>query len=354
MSFLDSMLPVARNVIKRAKKNRSYEAAAAIIAASRLNGNISAKDFGREGKKRQFKMTYTAPICDVDTDAVCGVNLCAPAAKVEPQQALFTLSRCTASPAFVVAGDDVRNVDGDLVWGDFVEAQLAAMFPQMRKKLARQMLALVYANVGKHPDGTSGAKTVALANQNNASLNPAGLFKIEREFQDGGYEAPFVIGGAVVDVWRKSVAIGGLNDQGQRIDQLRNRDLYYDGLVNDVINAAGYDSMIAFDPQVLKFIPWNKNAGRFATNITGINTAEDVNKLFAMGGPNRIRGTIFDPVLNLLWDFNVRYDDCEDTYTFEMELQWDIFFLPQEVCNVAGVNGIMRYQTCPEEAVVCA
>ncbi|RYD50662.1 MAG: hypothetical protein EOP52_13450 [Sphingobacteriales bacterium] len=350
MSFVNSMLPVARNVMRRAKSNRSYESAQAVIDASRRNNSITAKDFGMAGKKRQFKMTYYAPICDVDTGAACGANLCAPAAKIEPGQATFDLSRCTASPVFSVASDDVRKVDGDLVWGEHVAAQLAAMLPQLRKKLARQMLTLILANAGKHLDGTSGAKTVAMANSANASLNPSGLFKIEREFSDGGYEQPFVIGGGVVDTWRKSVAIGGLNAQGQRIDSLRDRDLYYDALTNEVINAAGYDSMIAFDPQVFKFIPWSKNAGRFATDLSGI---DDINKLFSMGGPNRLRGSFLDPVLNILWDLNVRYDDCEDVYNFEVELQWDIFFLPADVCNIAGVNGIMRYQTCPEEEVVC-
>lgn len=348
MSFANSNLPIARFVPNWAKSARSYKAAEGIIAASRKNNLISAVDLGSEpGKKRQFKLTYYPVNCDAAADN-CSASVCDAGTAVAPKQEFFTLSECTSSKNFTLSTSDVRLVDGMYTFSDHAMAQIAAQMPAMRKKLATQMLTKIYANKGLLPGGAA-SQRVQFVNTTTGAANLSATNTINRIFADTGFSEPFIIGGTEIFDLSEAIRLGGLNNLGQRIDGLDYTNKYYDALINEVVGDGG-EHVLAFDPQVLKFISWSKNAGMFATDLQSV---ESLDSLYKMGAKGVMRGVLLDPVLGILWDLNVHYDECNDVFTYQYRLEWDIFFMPDTVCNDFGVNGIFHFTTCAPVVPAC-
>jgi hypothetical protein len=348
MSFKGTSLPIGRFVANWGKRARSYNSAQAIINASRLNQAITVEDLQKEiGKKRQFKLSYYPIVCDVEAnnnDTVCDSG-----ERLTPKSIIYQLEQTTKSKVWELAQEDVRVADdGGLTFSEHAKTQIASTMPAMRKLLASQMLTLIIANVGVLPDGNT-SRRLSFSNSTNGAINPIGLFEMQRIFADAGFDMPYAMGGAEIDTWKKGVAIGGVNAQGQRIDQLSTDMLYYDDLVNQVIGDGG-QHVIAWDPSVLKFIPWSKNQGKFATDLKSV---DDLDKLFKQSLGGKIKGSFLDPVLGILWDFEAKYDDCDEVWKWQLSLIWDIFFMPDQVCGIQGMNGIMHFTTCPLKIATC-
>ena len=347
MSFQNASLPISRFVPNWAKTNRYYEATKAVIDASNLNRNITVQDLGTQlGKLRMFKLNYYPIVCDAEGD--CADNICSPGERLEPKQAFFQLTKCTASKVFELDASDIRLIDdGGMSFSDHAKSQIASTMPAMRKVLDEQILAILIANVGLLPDGNPSLQ-VNLTDVNGAP-NPAGMWQIEKEFADAGFENPFIIGGNQAFFLERSRQIAGLAANGLNLGQSPMGRTYYDPLLNPAFGD-NKDHLIAFDPTVLKFITWSENAGIFATDLTSIN---DLDKLFSRGINSSIKGSLLDPVYPLLWDLNIKFDDCKNVWTYQYKLHWDIFFLPDMVCNVQGVNGIFGFTTCPPVVLPC-
>jgi len=356
MSFQNASLPLSRFIPLWAKNAPIYRTALALIAAARLNNNISASDFGVLDKKRQFKLNYYPIVCDAE--GTCADSVCDPGTRLAPKQQMFNLDQCTASKVYELDFADVRLADdGGMTFSDHARAQIASTLPAMRKLLNEQMQAWLVANAGLQLDG-SASRRVSMVTSTNGAVNALGRREIERSFENGGYNAPFIVGGTEVDNWITSTNLGTANNIGQNIGQLSSANMFYDGTINNTFGDGG-EHIIAFDPTVLKFVAWSNNAGMFATDITSINTGDALDSLFkASKGDGSIRGSLLDPTYGILWDIRIKWHDCggvddEGYWTYQYRLVWDIFHMPEQVCNAQGVNGIMHFTSCPPVLAPC-
>lgn len=348
MSFKNAMQSTQKSVLQYAKQGQPYEVLAAVLAAREYNTSITETDLQSEaGKKRQLKVNYYAPICD---DAGTGnENICDPGTVIEPKQIFFEVSRTTASAVYQLNRDDVRNVDGHYTFSDHAKAAINAALPAVRRKLANEVASLLVSSAGLLPDGND-KKMLPFLDKANGVINPMGLWEIERTYRDSGFSNPFIVGGTDVFHWRKAVEVGGTNEDGQNVSRMGRTNAYYDNLVNDAFADTTTEHILSFDPQMLKFVSFNRNAGIFATDLQNIDAIDAV---YQRGGTDYIQGVMADPLTGLLWDLNVNYDKCTYSWTFQWKLEWDIFFLPPTVCNIPDVNGIFHFTTCAPVEYEC-
>lgn len=350
MSFLNAGRALTKFALDWTR-SKPEELMQAILDARPFNRTITERDMQfQEGKLRQLYITYYPPVCEDTGD--CDDTVCDSGTKIEPHQMYFKLSQCTASAVYTLAKDDIRLVDGSWDFSDHAKMQMASVMPTVRHKMAVEMAALLVSNVGILPNGNA-SQLLPFVSQGTAVAQPKGMWEIERTFHDSGYSNPFIVGGPAVWEWKKSTEIGGLSAEGQYLDRMRRDQLYYDNLVNTTFNN-NQENIIAFDPQMLKFIAFNEHAGLFRTQKY---TIDDLTSMFIMGSPTRIEGVMPDQFTGLLWDLDIKYsdelNDCRGGWKFQVRLNWDIFFMPPQVCNVQGVTGIFHFTTCPQLEATC-
>lgn len=342
MSFQNANLQILKNLYYRVKTDTRYTVIDALIAARAQNNTITESDLQfSAGKKRQLKMNYYPVVCD--GEGSCDDNVCDAGSKLEPKQQLFTVSKCTSSRVFTLAVDDIRYTDDNLSFSDHALAQISSMVGSVRKALAEDMAAFLAANVGCLPNGQP-TRELSLTDPTTAAIRPLGLWTIEKTFHDAGMASPFIVGGEDVFYWSKATTIGGLNNQGQETGRFNNAQMYYDPLVENAFGDSTQGHIIAFDPQMLKFVTWSKNAGMFATDMKRL---QDMDRQFRESKNGKIKGTFVDPATGIMWDLDIHFEDCPDEeWRLQLRLEWDIFLLPDYICNIDCVNGIYHFTTC--------
>ncbi len=355
MSFKNANQSISKFVSRAGRKARFYEVTRAVLLAARLNDAIQAEDFGIQGKKRKFKINFYPTVCNAEGS--CTDSVCAPGTVLEPRNELMELKRCTASKVFQLNVNDIRFADdGGMSFSDHAQAQIASTLGSMRKVLAEDITAVMISRTGLQPDGNA-TRRLNFANGTNGQVNPVGKYEVERIFSDSGYDQPFIVGGTEVDNWKRSTALGGTSAGGIDTARLGSERMYYDALVNQTYGDGG-EHVLAFDPRVFKFIAWSANQGMFATDLTSVT---DLDKLFKQSKDGSIRGSLVDRTddgIGLLWDIRIKFFDCggpedEGYYTYQYKLIWDLVFMPDEDCNIQGVNGLFHFTTCAPVLAPC-
>lgn len=350
MSYANAMRYLQKNLFDYVRgRGVRHEVIAAMMQARQFNQFITEADLGNgPGKKRQLKINYYAPICD--TSGTCDDNLCTGGTAVPPSQAFFEMNECTASPVFLINKDDLRFIDGEYSFSQNAQSIIFAYLNTAQKNLATAILAKLVANVGLQPNGNA-TTLLPWIDKNTGAINPIGLWEVERAYRDTGYGSnPFIVGGQDVFYWQKATEIAGLNALGQNLAQLGRTNAYHETLTDAAFADPTYNHVISFDPQVLKFVTFSENAGMFATDLDKIT---DMDTMYARGGTDYIEGTLVDPTYGLIWDLNATYDKCDKVFRFQFQLKWDIYFLPEAVCNIQGVNGIFHFTTCAPTITEC-
>lgn len=348
MSWINAKVPITRYVLNWSKTKRTYALLTAILDASEYNSAIVVEDIQIEnGKKRQFRVTYYPADCS--PAGTCNANICDAGTPIEPKQAIYELTQCTASAVRTLNMNDVRDFDGKLQFSDHAKQAIAAQLPEMRKLLATDILSYVIPHMGLLPGGHT-SRRVSMADPRYGSANLAGKNEIDRVFEDTGFNNPFLIGGSSeIYNWKKAVGVGATNALGQQVDQFDDTNMYYDTIVNDVFGDGG-QHIIAFDPQVMKFVSWSANAGIFATDPGSI---DDLDNMFRRVEGNLIVGSLLDPVTGLVWDLELYFDACAKRWNWKYQLEWDVFFMDDLACNDPGVNGIFHFTTCAPVILPC-
>lgn len=345
MSFKNVHQPIQRTVLNFARTDYVNALLTAVIAASRINNAITARDFGTEdGKLRDLKINYLPPICDLEGD--CTTNVCDTGRVIAPKQVFFQLKRCTASPVLTIRMADTRNLEG--IGADAYSQNLIAHLLQgWREQLAKDLAALMAANMGCQLDGNP-TKEVNILHPTTGAINPVGPATINKQFEDARLSGarPFVVGGSPLWYAQQPGMAGGTNMQGQPTGQIQFPNTFYDKLVNEQYGSG--EHIWAFDPTVFKFIAFNFNAGRFATDMQNFQPE----RMF-QEGPDWYSGALIDPLTGLLVDIDAIYDKCTKLWNFQIKLNWDLFFLPQRVCAIDCVNGLFHFTTCEMAPAEC-
>jgi hypothetical protein len=354
MSFNNANIFIQQFVSNYGNTTRTYKALDYVRDVSNANQSVNLTPDSMifsGGKKRIVRLNYFPILCDVEGD--CSTQtLCSTGDAIEPHQQQFEITRCTATKVFKINKDDIRMVDNG-AW-DFTGTAkqiIASAMPAARRLLAIDWVTRLYELAGVHPDGNA-THRISVTNPASGIVNPIGRFQIEREYMDAGFSSPYIMGGEEVFNWQSMVAIGGLNAQGQRIDQLSTARAYYDdglsdSILNDLTNGG---HIITIAPETFKYVFFLENAGIFRTDMASIN---DLDMLYKRNFPGFLEGTLIDPVTGIAWDLFIRYDECARTWNFWMKHEWDFFVMPDVACNAEGVNGIMHYRTCPPVIAAC-
>lgn len=352
MSNKNEYFPLRKNVGAYGNIGRNYRVFDFVRDASLANTAIAIDSFDfikSPGKLRPFRLSRFPVLCEgtgsCDTD-VCTME----GTKVELVQTEFDITQCIASPVYTLEKDDVRYIDENWTFSYTFRQMLLSAMPEMRRRIAVAMTQRLYDLAGVHTDGTP-TKRLITTNNSNGVVNPMGRFQIDREYMDAGLGAPYIFGGSEVYNWQNMVKIGGLNANGQRIDQLNTNNTYYDDGLSGVVNndVANGDWVLTLDPQTFKFVTYSANSGIFTTGLVSIN---DIDKMYQVNGmSNLLEGTYFDPVSKLLFDLYVKYD-CHKWHVM-LKFNWDFLSLPNVSCGVQGMNGIMKWRTCPPVVTPC-
>lgn len=350
MSFAGAGRPLMQALTLRANYAHEYPVLAALLKSSQENEFISVelqRQLKFNGEYRQIIANYYAPTCDPIGD--CADSVCTTGTILAPSQATLSITKCTASKVYGLNVDDVRLVDGSFSFSDHAMMQFLSTLSGVRKSLASSVAAWLTLNAGVHNDGTA-AKAISFTDPSSAALRPLGLWEIQREFSDLGLTSPYIVGGADVFTWKKAVEFGGLNANGLQVGQLGSGNMYYDALIEDAAADATKGHVIAYDPQMVKFVSYGKNADMFATSP--LTSLEDLDRMFT-GNNDYMFGSIIDPVTGLIFDLDVMFNPCSKAFTYQWRIQWDIYLMPNYFCANAGVNGIFKYTTCLSTPTAC-
>lgn len=332
----------------------SYDNIKALLDARRLNTTILETASEMEGKLRRIKISHYPADCNI-IDTTCTGNICDTGTTLAPVQEWFTISKCIKTKPRQLQVSDVRLVDGSWNFSAHAMAQIRAAMGSMDKELATEIDTVLLANAGLHLNGLHEVR-VTMSNTTNGLMTPLGMWQIEKEFSDGGYINPFIIGSTEVFNWKKAMGIAATNTTlGQDFAKLGDTNMYYDTVLNSVIGVTtGGEYVIAFDPQSLKFVSFNENVGIFATDAA---SPAQMDALYKQGnGHGIVKGVFRNPTNGILWDFFMRFDECagdDGAFNWWFRLKWDIFFPRIESCNAQGVNGIFLYKTCPVVVPTC-
>lgn len=357
MSFALANQAVQKFIIKNRYAYPYFENIRAILDARRYNTRMIELDteemaFGN-GMKRRIKLSYYPVQPDIIASSA-DQNICTTGNQQQPIQDWFNLNKFIATKPQSLSPNDLRLVDGRWDISDHAMAQIAASMGAMRKELSSQIDTDLVLHAGKHLDGNATMR-VTMSNTTNGLITPLGLWQIEKEFADGGYTNPFILGSTEVYNFIKAKGIATDNTTlGQDFRRVNIDHLYYDVTLNSVMgDVTGGEYIYAFDPEALKFVSFSENAGMFATDW---KSPSDFDMMFKRGSANRIWGSFVDPDYGILWDFNAHFDECvgkNGMFTWNMQLLWDIFYPPIQSGNIQGVNGIFLYRTCPVVIPVC-
>lgn len=358
MSFELAHQAVQRFIIDKQYSTPKYDSIRALLDARSLNTTITEQDLGtilQTGKNRTIKISYYPIDCDAAADD-CNQNLCDTGTVNEPVQEFFTMSRCTATKPKRLRVQDVRDIDGNYNFSQNAMAQINAGIGAWRKAFALELDTLLLANAGLQLDGNT-THQVSMTDNTNGKLLPWGKWQVEKDFADGGFTNPFIIGSTEVFQWIQSNkdSVSATNTTtGQDLARLGETNMYYDTLLNQVGgDTENGEHIIAFDPQAVKFVSYNKNVGIFGTDLA---SPEQLDAVYKRGGTDYIKGFFRDPVTGLMLDFYMDFKKCEGddgAFDWYLKLNWDIFFPKIQQCNKQGVNGIFHYRTCPIKIPAC-
>lgn len=358
MAFTNASLPFQTFLNEYGNRSRTWNVLDYFMRVSAANTRINLADeqFTKgPGKKRTARITYVPIQCD--TDAACGAGLCTTGTVIEPTTRDFDITQCTSSKKYRLEQDSIRYTDNE-GWtvNGYAREMFTSVLPEFRRQIALDMLTYAYTKRGLHADGTATKRLPLVTNVNNATPTPVGLWSVEREYLDNGYDMPYILGGGA-DFYnmRKAIEIGGLDQNGLYINRIPTDNSWYDQglqkqLFNDVANG---DWALSIDPQMFKLVFFHKNVGQFSTDLKGL---DNINQLFAGAtGPGHdfILSTLTDPVTGLTFDLFVNFDKCDLAWDFHFEVNWDMFVMPDINCGPVGTNGIMVWRTCPEIEVAC-
>lgn len=353
MSFANANLPLQLFVNNYGNTGRTYNVINYVRTVSQANSQVDLEPntfLFQPGKLRQVKMTYWPILCDVE--GACNANICDQGEVVEPSQMMFDITRCTSSKVFSIQKNSVRLLDnGSWDFTAIARAIINSALPQLRKTLAIDWITYLYELAGVHPDGNE-THRITVTNPVNGIVNPIGLNDMRREFGENGLSEPYIIGGAEVYNWKTMTQIGGLNAQGQRIDMINTANTWWDdGLSAEVLDdEVNGDWILAIAPEVFKYVYHLENAGIFRTTMASI---DDMNILFQRGTETVLNGTFVDPVTGVPWDLDIYYSPCQKFWNFQLRHHWDFFVMPDTACLGQGVNGMMKYRTCPYVIAPC-
>jgi hypothetical protein len=186
-------------------------------------------------------------------------------------------------------------------------------------------------------DAAVTSKNLPLFLSSGLGINPVGESILDSDRKQAEIEQQLIlVGGTLLDQYRKARAIASGNDAGFDASLLDiTRSIFYDTNLPAAMGNA--DSIIAMSPGALQLITYAKNKGQFTYDF------ED-----------QMRTTVVDPWLGIEHDVVMSYVKCNDEIELYIQFvtNWAVVGMPkcwaEQDCLFDGVLDVFKY------TVVCA
>lgn len=353
MSFQNAGLLVQSFLERYGNRDRTWETINFVQQLSNANRRITIDPntfLKGPGKLRQVRINWFPILCDDAGD--CDTNICDAGTKVEPRQMMFAIDKCIASQRYSIDVDDIRLTDnGNWDFSGVAMEIITGALPNLRKQVAIEWETLLYNMAGVHLNGNTTQRVNPI--QNDAGVvNPLALAQIRKEYRDGGFDRPYILGGDDIYYLKEMVAMGGLNAQGQLINRTDIGNTFYDdGLAVEILDDEANGGWIfSAAPEMFKYVWYSENAGIFRTDLAN---PQDLTLMFNRGVDGFIKGIFIDPLTGMMWDLYINFDKCDQQWVMQLKHRYNFFLMPDVACNGVGVNGLMKWRTCPFVQTAC-
>lgn len=159
-----------------------------------------------------------------------------------------------------------------------------------------------------------------------------GFNQMMQEFRKSTFNGkPYICAQGIFELANTSLEYGCCNNGGTDFGKMNNSARHNFYIEEDVTTATGSnDGIIAFMPGALQMIRYNEYVGDFSRPIDNIQ-----------------RGTIVDPLRpNLKYDVRLKPDGCDEKYTLEFGLNFDLYAAPTTMFKAGdttvGINGVFK------------
>lgn len=204
-----------------------------------------------------------------------------------------------------------------------VQAQINKVVVELNKKLLTTQL----SNFGTYLGGDT-YKSVVLLKGSNSAPNYKGESDILEHFQDLDWSGkPIVVGAGNLAQYVRQIGIGCCNVDGLNLAQAGSMNFFRDRFVESIM---GDNVFVGLVPGMVQLLTWNEYVGVYAAEEGTFS-----------------HGTIFDPVSGLTFDMRWHFNDCNDTYSMNLGLNYKHHFLPDDAFaatdDLYGYNGSVKF-----------
>ncbi len=285
----------------------------------------------KDGKYRQVKIEYVQPSThDEVSDTPEG--LCTQGETRSPLHDLVSVTR------YKEIKRDFDEEEMRHFWKAPSEYRARIMATDMNalyRAINRDLAALYLAKVGNFIGGVAGGKDLNMIQQKATGeirADLSGESTMMEDMQDLSIAGmPMVVGTGNLSEYATLQKLGVANDLGQDLGKLKNFMFFRDRDVDQIsAPAANKNNMLVFAPGACQMVTFNKYKGEFA------HRGDQIQKV-----------TIVNPVKNIEFDWNLKYDDCAERYLSTIKLHYDYWVLPSDAFKPgderAGVNYTFNY-----------
>lgn len=299
----------------------------AVLSQINTNGVEVLQDSSKDGKRRTVELKYAQRAIPSEVSVVAVSNYCAAVTQREERSIQltpnlsFSLNRIFNEAEFQTICEDSGYVIRD---------EVAKMFDALNVRINNALLAFVAANPGTLYGGGATVPTDFITATD--SINYAHLDRVRDDLSNLGCgDRPIFVGNGELAQMARRLDVGCCNTtQGVDYSRVGNDFFWFKD-----INAAtilGLNRFMAFVPGSLQILPFLKNKGEFAMNVSS-NTSE--------------RATIIDPVTGMEWDYTVAYQECTRQFTLTLETNLAFYINQLNRFKVGdplvGTNGVLIY-----------
>lgn len=274
------------------------------------------------GKIKQVRLKYTQRGTESDLTTTKSTTCSTEIEKV-PFEQTVDISNYIGTKGMKFTEAEMRKLCGpDSQWmAEIVSNEMDALAVKINKLL----IAGQSSNFGVFLGGSNAVKSYPLLSGAQFAANFYGESLIMEDMENLDLMGkPIVIGSGKLGHYARMTGIGCCNTLGQDISQAGNLDFFRDRFVGGILG--NVDDFIMLMPGHVQMLTFNEYVGAYAKE----------NQVFS-------HGTIVDPFTGLKYDSKWHYNDCDDTYFFQMGIQWDMFYMPLTAFSaydeLRGMNG---------------
>lgn len=276
------------------------------------------------GKKKTVRLTYIKRHAD-ETDLITTKKTdCSTDVEPVPFEEDVVIDQYLGTPGIKFDRAQMRKLaEKD---SEYMQEQMMGHIDTFVRGLNKKLITTQQANFGTFLGGAT-YKSVVLLKGNNSSPNYKGEADILEHFADLDWNGkPIVVGSGNLAQYIRQIGVGCCNDDGLNLSEAGNLSFYRDRFVEGIM---GDNSIIGLVPGMVQLLTWNEYVGDY--------TAES---------PTFSHSTIMDPKTGLKLDMRWHFNDCDDTFSLNLGLNYKLHFIPTDAFaaedELYGYNGSVK------------